>query len=143
MQRMIASLGLGLLLSLAGCGGGGGPVPDMFHLSGKVTFDGSPVDRGYIYFEPEAKGGGHAGYAVITNGTYDTKLEGGKGHAGGSMKVRITSAGPPTDNDEPSPGPFPEWTVTEDLPKSDGTKDFDVPKEAAKPKPVAPRRNDA
>lgn len=131
-----------LIFSLCGCGGSGEAVPDMYHLSGKVTFNGAPVEHGSINFNPTVEKGGHAGFAVITNGTYDTKAEGGKGHAGGSLMVIIKSSGPPKPNDEASPGPFPEWSTTVDFPKADGTKDFEVPKEAANPKPVAPARND-
>ncbi|MEZ6057127.1 MAG: hypothetical protein R3C01_10520 [Planctomycetaceae bacterium] len=145
MYKLLSILVMGVVFSLSGCGGGE-PVPDMYHLSGKITFEGQPVQNGSIFFEPTVAGGGHVGFAVIKDGAYDTKAEGGKGHAGGKLNVRIVPTGPPrtdTADDSPNPGPFPEWSVEEEFPKSDSTKDFEVPAEAKNPKKSGVKRNDA
>jgi hypothetical protein len=61
-----------------------------FHVSGQVTFNGQPVPRGTIIFEPDTSQGnsGTAGYADIVDGAYNT-AETGKGTPGGAMVLRI------------------------------------------------------
>src|SRR5262245_59371764 len=64
--RAIAILTLPLLLlGLSGCGGSAG-------VSGKVTYDGNPVEDGYITFAPKDDMGQKVG-AKIENGRYVVK----------------------------------------------------------------------
>lgn len=125
----------------AGCGGA-----KVYRVSGKVTFKGQPVPEGKIYFTPDTTKGntGPAGFADIKNGEYDTQ-KGGQGITGGPMVVAITGVDPAgkldkadTGGDVTAKSLFPRYETKADLPKSDGTKDFDVPVEALKPPPKQP-----
>ena len=136
----LAALGCGLVI---GCGG-----PTYHRLSGKVTFKGQPIPAGKIYFTPDGKKNntGPTGYADITNGSYDTGAKGGQGMVGGPMVVRIEGFDPSAKPDEKAGPPgeittkslFPSYETTVELPRSSGTKDFDVPAEAADVKPGKP-----
>jgi len=115
-------------LAACGCGGGAEPGPARFRLSGKVTFDGKPVPVGTIYFEPES---GPAGNAQIKDGQYDTAN--GKGIVGGAHTVMIEGY----DGHGANPGEmgkpiFKPFRAKQDLPASDGTKDFEIPASQAK-----------
>jgi hypothetical protein len=133
---------LALTLGLAGCGS---DEPDLYHLSGTVTFDGKPIPQGKIYFTPDSSKGnkGPAGYATIKDGKFDTKEEGGKGHVSGPMIVRIEGQDPQgagqkdpkdTSGEEIVKSLFPAYSTEADLPKEDSTKEFAVPADAAKKK---------
>jgi hypothetical protein len=128
-----------LLVVLSGCGGAVDEGPERYHVFGTVTFDGKPLERGMIYFAPTEANPGPEGYAKIVEGRYDTKLEGNKGHIGGALLVRIKAEGAVSANDEPTKAPFEQWATEVDLPRSDTSKNFDVPKEAAIEKPSRPR----
>lgn len=109
-----------------GCGGADGPT--RYELSGSVTFDGNPVPAGQIVFEPDSASGnsGVQGYAEIRDGKYDTRD--GKGVIGGPHQVRVTGFDRfSEDESDPAKPLFPEYVITEDLPKETTTKDFDVP----------------
>lgn len=129
---------------VAGCGGQRG-----YRVSGKVTFQGKPVPAGKILFSPDATKGntGPTGYADIKDGEYDTALPGGKGVVGGPMIVEITGNDPSAKSDGSGPvepgtvkSLFPRYETKAELPKSETTKDFEVPKEALKgpPQPTGP-----
>jgi hypothetical protein len=62
--------------SLAGCGE---QESGKLRISGNVTFEGKPVQRGRIDFRPDVLKGnkGAAGFALIENGSYDTAKDGG------------------------------------------------------------------
>jgi hypothetical protein len=53
-------------------------------IQGRVTFQGKPVPRGTIAFEPIASKGnvGTSGFAIIQDGYYDTRRKGKGVHAG-------------------------------------------------------------
>ncbi|MEZ5942700.1 MAG: hypothetical protein R3C18_15005, partial [Planctomycetaceae bacterium] len=131
---------LGLFVTfVAGCGG---DSVETYHLSGSATFAGAPIPSGRILFTPTG-GTGPAGYAVIRDGKFDTKAEGGMGHPGGAMSIRIEGAKAPEMKEDPeNPGVqtevgeqlFPPYVTTAELPTSESTKDFDVPQEAAERK---------
>lgn len=120
----------------SGCGGSG------HRISGKVTFDGTPVPAGKIYFIPDgAKGNsGPTGYADIVDGAYDTSSSGGKAAGTGPMIVAIEGFDPAAKvNDKTAPegeelvkALFPRFEMTYDVPGSDSEKDFDVSSEAVK-----------
>jgi hypothetical protein len=115
-------------------------------MSGKVTFNGKPVPGGKIYFIPDSSKGnsGPTGYADIKDGTYDTSAAGGMGVVGGPTIVAIEGIDPNAAPDKKQQSEdvtakllFPRYETAVDLPKGDGTKDFEVPAEASKgPKKV-------
>ena len=134
------AVGLGVLPFVAcclaiGCG------DSTYRVSGKVNFKGQPIPEGRIIFTPDTTKGnkGPAGSAEIKDGQYDTGAEGGKGVVGGPMIVRIEAWDPAKKIEKPDksalvnfPPLFPPYQTTADLPKSDSTKDFDVPADAVK-----------
>lgn len=116
--------------------GGCGSAPDgppRFQISGSVTFDGKPVPKGFITFEPDGSKGnkGPGGGAAIANGRF--KTEAGKGVVGGPHVVRIvgydgvaaTMEGEQLADGKPL---FATYVSTVDFPKENGTRDFAVPK---------------
>jgi hypothetical protein len=114
------------LLVLAGCGRGG---PPRYDLSGKVTHGGQPIPAGSVTFIPD-KSKGNSGPAIsvkIKEGQYDTSRE-DVGHVGGPHIVKITALDGKV-SDEFSEGNllFPDYEMSLDLPKEDGTQDLDVP----------------
>ena len=70
------------LFAVLGCGEQG---PTKYRLSGKVSFDGTPLKEGAVLFEGRDGTPGKE-MAVIRNGTYDIRLP------PGSWLVRITSS---------------------------------------------------
>lgn len=110
------------LVFLTGCGGGG---PDLYNLSGNVTFQGKPVPKGEIQFIPIKGNEGPAGRAEITDGKYDTATK-GKGTVGGPHRVVITGFDGVAAEELPMGKPiFQEYTVEFEIPKEEGaTKDF-------------------
>ncbi len=129
MQRLIPLMSTAVLVAcLTGCSN---DDPDRYRLTGTVSFDGKPLEHGMIYFDPVTEG--PAGYARISGGTFDTSLEGGKGHIGGPIRVRIKSHSP-TDGDETqevAPPPFAEEYIEEvELPQQDSEKSFEIPANA-------------
>lgn len=130
---------LACLMTIAsGCGQESG-----HRISGKVTFDGTPISSGMIYFTPDgAKGNsGQSGFAKIVDGEFDTAKEGGKPTIGGPSLVRIDGFDPagavsPAKGDTSGEvllkSLFPTYEISSDLPKGEGTQDFAVPAEAAK-----------
>lgn len=120
-----------LALVFAGCGGETGPK--RYHVSGNVTFNGTPVPYGSIQFQPDLSKGnsGPAGYATILNGKYST-ADGGKGMVAGPHQVIIIGQkGPPqevTNPDEPVHNDlFPQHTQMEDFKKEETVLNIDVP----------------
>jgi hypothetical protein len=110
---------------LSGCGG-----EKTYNLSGTVSFQGKPVPRGYIVFEPDTSAGnsGAAAFAKIKDGHYDTRIEDGRGTVGGSHLIRIRGFdGIPAGELRDGSLLFPDYNTTADLPKDDGTHDFEVP----------------
>jgi hypothetical protein len=114
----------GLLLAGLGCHS----ATKGHRFSGRVTFDGNPIPSGKIYFTPTGKGNtGHAGWANIKDGVYDTAAKGGQGYGGGPTIVMI-------DGFDGTTPLFPRYQEKVEMPKEPTVKDFDVPAKAAKPK---------
>jgi hypothetical protein len=108
---------------LLGCGG-----ERTYNLSGSVTYQGKPVPAGQIVFEPAADNKGPAGFAKIKDGHYDTQILDGRGTIGGSHIVRIHGRdGIPRGELLNGLQLFPDYSVTIDLPKTDGEQNFEVP----------------
>lgn len=122
----IAAL-LSLSIPLTGC------EQPKHHVSGKVTFKNEPVPAGHIFFDPDAtkSNDGPQGFATIKDGRYDTAAEGGKGVIGGPYVVRIRAYDGKAAEELPLGRPlFGHFTESIELPKSQSTKDFDVPENA-------------
>jgi hypothetical protein len=73
-----------LAVSALGCGSGS----DRVAISGKVTFDGQPVDKGQIVFAPQAAG--FTAVAPIIAGAYAIPADKGAS-PGAAYTVRITA----------------------------------------------------
>jgi hypothetical protein len=116
-------------LVLAGCGGG----EKLYDVSGTITFEGKPVPKGLIFFDPDTSKGtpGTQGFANIENGKFDTAARGkGQGIRGGTYQIRISGF----DGKEAPEAPFgqflfPEHQVTKELPAQNQTFDYDVKKQ--------------
>jgi hypothetical protein len=109
--------GLLLLVAVIGCG----PADDgRRSVSGTITFQGKPLDRGNITFVSPDGLGSQTG-AVITNGNYQIPAE--QGMLPGRYKVAISSA----DGDVPAdpntaPGPSGNFTSVDRIPKEYNTE---------------------
>ena len=118
-----------LSLFLAGCSSG----EQRYNLSGTVTYKGKPVASGYIMFEPDTTKGnkGGPGRANIVDGKYDTSAADSVGVLGGPHIIHLTgfdkSLTGATAGEVALPKSlFTDHTVSDDLPKKDGTKDFAI-----------------
>lgn len=76
-----------LLVSALGCSSGN----DLVAISGKVTFDGQPVDQGQIVFTPQSTG--QTAAAPIVAGAYAVPADKGAS-PGATYTVRITADRP-------------------------------------------------
>lgn len=109
---------------LCGCG----PKEEkLYRVSGSVTFNGKPIPKGNIYFDP--RGDGPQGFATIVDGKYDT-AEQGKGVRGGSTyDVRVGGFTGIVANEAPFGQPlFPEFNGVKEFPTADTTFDLEIPK---------------
>lgn len=77
-----------LALLISGCGGSGDGRPRQ-PLSGEVSFDGHPLEKGQIVFEPKSKGEGITSFGQIADGRFSIDRE--LGSVPGSYVVRIDS----------------------------------------------------
>ncbi len=79
MSRFIALLAFASVVAVVGCDHG----PQMSEVTGVVTIDGNPVQKGSISFEP-TDGHGFTAGATIEDGAYVAKVPPGE------KRVRIT-----------------------------------------------------
>jgi hypothetical protein len=88
-RRAVAALALMLMPGplAAGCGGAGGLA-----ISGKVTLDGRPLERGNIAFVPEAGAGTAGAAAEIADGAY--AIPAAQGPTPGRYRVEVHSVRP-------------------------------------------------
>ncbi len=116
------------IVSIAGCGKSDGP--QRYDLHGTVTFRGQPVPAGTINFTPNTTQGnsGPGAFAQIRDGHYETSS--GKGIVGGPHRVMIfgfpKSMGS-EGSEESVPELFPPYQAEVELPREDGSVDFEVP----------------
>ncbi len=121
------------VLTLAGCGSGG---PQEYRVTGTVTFDGQPVEKGEIRFVPTGTQGPAYGGA-IENGKFECKA------TEGQKRVEITAT-----REAPTPAAdgLPDYvsyipaeyntqsTLTAEVkPGGDNTLTFDLKSQGAKP----------
>ena len=128
---------LAILMFLAGCallGCGNSNEPKRNRVSGKVTFDGTPVVFGDVLITPDGakKNSGAQGFANIRDGQYDTSASGGKGYGGGPAVLRVIGF------DREGGKILFEEEFPVDLPTGDAIHNIDVPKEKGKGKPKTP-----
>lgn len=112
---------------LCGCGRGVEGV----HVQGTVTFKGTPVPMGRVYFDPdsEKRNPGQQGYADIKDGRYDTDRA-GKRPSAGPVIVRIEGFAAGADE---TPGKllFSNYEIRLELSPESLAKDISVPASAA------------
>jgi hypothetical protein len=127
IRRPLAAALAAAVAAVVGCGGD----EKLYNVSGTVTYNGKPVPKGLIFFDPDpAKGGtGTQGFANITDGRYTTAVN-GKGVRGGAYTVRVAGF----DGKEANEAPFgqylfPEYVLPKELPKADSELNVDVPKQ--------------
>ena len=85
-----------IFLALSGCGGDSGP--DRVILTGTVSYQGQPIEKGVIRFIPSAGTKGPTSGAVIIDGAYEAKARGGV--PVGTQRVEIRANRP---TGEPKP----------------------------------------
>jgi hypothetical protein len=128
-RRMaVVAAALCCLSVLVGCGRSG---PVRFDVRGTVRFNGEPLPRGTIRFEPDASKGnrGPVGIASIVDGEYTTAERGAMGSLEGPLVVWITGL-PAADPNVEMPSPlFVDHRVDVDFrPATRGSTplDFDI-----------------
>jgi hypothetical protein len=120
---MAAVLFAGMAL-LAGCGSD----EKLYDVSGTITFEGQPIPKGLIFFDPAPGTPGTQGFATIENGRFDTSVrDKGRGIRGGAYQIRISGF----DGREAAEAPFgqtlfPEHELTRDLPATNQSFEYDV-----------------
>jgi hypothetical protein len=124
MIRSFAAVAL-IAALLVGCG----KAPVGNGVSGKVTFNGSPIPAGTIYFEPDAGATGSQGVAKIVDGAYDTRST-GMGVTAGKTRVRIEGFEKGSSSDVMGPI-LCRWETTAEFKEGDNVQDFEVPENAA------------
>jgi hypothetical protein len=85
LVRLLTVLAFGASVALVGCEGGGIERVDV---SGTVTYQGNPVEKGLITFEPQEKG--PVAGTSIKDGKYEAKGRGGV--PPGKYYVKISSS---------------------------------------------------
>lgn len=124
--------------SLAGCFGGGGPpqknVSDRVPVSGKVTFDGEPIEAGTVtYMNIET---GNSAVCEIDGGYYESESDLGANPG----KNTVMIVGKPSEDGDPMWNG--SWTTQVDVGKTEFTEDFEItsqevaPYDAASSRPV-------
>jgi hypothetical protein len=114
-----------LLCLAAGCS----PGPEVYPVTGTVTYDGKPLPAGQIFFEADVQKGRCApqGFAEVKDGHFDT-AKGGRGVIGGPYVIRIQGFdGKP--NEELALGKplFSDYIESRDIPKGPAQLEFSVP----------------
>lgn len=92
--RRLAAAWLAWLVAIGGCGGGSEDGLPRQAVSGKVTLDGKPLERGVISFTPDAQATSPVtGGGVIADGAYAIPRE--QGLTPGKYKVSINASDAP------------------------------------------------
>lgn len=128
----VATFGL-LMMMVVGCSK---PKSDRLTFEGAVTWKGQPVPAGRVYFSPDtAKGGsGPQGYALITDGRYDTNSESSKGCHAGPQTAEVHGFDGQGEKGFGNPL-FAPYSISIEVPAEGGTIDLEVPADVAGPPP--------
>jgi len=124
----LAAVALACTTLFAGCSN----KEQLYDVSGTITYDGKPIPKGLIFFDPDTARGtpGTQGFANIEDGKFDTSVVGkGKGIRGGAYHIRILGFDGKSGPDAPfGKGLFPEHETTKELAPEKQTFDYDVKK---------------
>lgn len=110
--------------------GGCNPGEKLYHVKGQAKFNGQPIPKGTIYFDPDESKGNKSGqgFASITSGEYDSS-KAGLGISGGAYNVRVQGFDGKAGNEAPFGQPlFLEYVTQKDLPQQDSEYNIDVPR---------------
>ncbi len=120
-----------LLIAAAVWPGCGQDDPTSFRVRGTVTYQGEPVPRGIVYFDPDParNNRGPQGYAIVEHGEYDTAGRSGRGIVGGPYRVRVSGFnGLNRSEMMPYGSPlFAEQLIEKDFAHEDSVFDIDIP----------------
>jgi hypothetical protein len=99
------------------------------HISGKVSFKGTPLTLGRIDLIADVSQGnqGPTGFAIINNGQYDTRE--GKGPVPGSLIVQISWLDAPEGHDPEmgvDPAMIKKYSTTIEVSAEHDEHDFDI-----------------
>jgi hypothetical protein len=121
---------VGLMMLVVGCK----PKSDRLSFEGAVTWKGQPIPAGRVYFTPNvSKGGsGPQGYALITDGRYDTSSESSKGCHAGAHSAEVHGFDGQGDKGFGNPL-FAPYSISIEVPAEGGTIDLEVPADAQPP----------
>lgn len=122
------SLLAGLVLCSLFLGCNSSSEEKLYRVHGTVVFEGKPIPKGTLFFDPDAsKGGsGSQGFADIVDGKYDTATS-GQGIKKGAFVVRIQGFDGKAGNELPYGNPlFLEHEVKKDFPGEDVEWEIDV-----------------
>lgn len=109
-------------LCVLGCG----DSDKLYNVTGTVSYDGKPVPKGLVFFDP--KEGGPQGFANIEGGKFST-ARAGKGVRGGAYTVRISGFDGKEANEAPFGQPlFNEHQEQRELPKANSEVNFELKK---------------
>jgi hypothetical protein len=86
---LLPLLSIAMAIGLLTAGGCGAEAGSRRAVSGTVTFNGAPLDRGTITFTATSDSGGERGGALIDNGKYE--LPAAHGLEPGTYRVEISS----------------------------------------------------
>ena len=91
-SRCLAVLAVPALLVLGSCGGTDDGLGKRYPVSGTVTYNGSPLEKGEISFVTEDMSKNFGATGTITNGSYTLSMGGdGDGAQAGKYKVTIVA----------------------------------------------------
>ena len=84
-------IGLVAVGGMIGCGAGGGDFPDTAPVSGKITYNSTPVAMAVVTFTPEEQGGNAASAVTDGQGNYVlTTFAAEDGAVPGNYRVTVT-----------------------------------------------------
>jgi hypothetical protein len=127
-MRSLARIGSFLFLLVLGCGSS---EEKLEPVSGTVFFDGKPIPKGNIFFDPTAETGGGQGFASILDGQFNTADPGGLGVRKGKYNIRVQGyTGKPSNELPFGAALFPEYQLSKDL-STERTLKIEIPKAAA------------
>jgi hypothetical protein len=123
-RKLLPAVAVVATVGLVGCS----PEEKLYDVSGTITYQGQPVPKGIIHFDPD--GSGPQGFANIENGKFNTATAGqGKGiRGGGKYTLRVNGFDGKVGPEAPmGAAVFPEHTFSKDLPAQNQTLDYEVP----------------